>query len=78
MALSGGGGGGGAGLTGRKRGRQQQGGGGGGGGAQPPPQGEQQQGTFHPLLCEVCETEVGVLDSDEAVYIFTTVVPSEA
>lgn len=39
---------------------------------------EIEEGACHPVSCAVCETEVGVLDPLEELYIFYNVFPSNA
>jgi hypothetical protein len=40
-------------------------------------EGESKGQSYHPVCCEVCSTEVGVLDEDE-VYHFFNVIPSNS
>ncbi len=39
---------------------------------------EPAEGACHPVMCEVCETQVGVVDPVEGMFILYNIVPSEA
>ena len=56
----------------KRRGRQRGGGQGAPGPAEEP--GEQ----YHPVLCDVCDTEMGVQSPDDEIFTFFNVVPSAA